>query len=83
MLIGPDGRLTRCQAQASEAGKWLPVELGITPREDGSKCSVRSFDYLGKQDLLRAVVLRLWVTASLTNLSPKMFTFPFMTVAKL
>lgn len=27
MLIGPDGRLTRCQAQASEAGEWLPAEL--------------------------------------------------------
>lgn len=27
MLIGPDGRLTRCQAQASEAGEWPPVRL--------------------------------------------------------
>lgn len=27
MLIGPDGRLTRCQAQASESGEWLPVVL--------------------------------------------------------
>lgn len=27
MLIGPDGRLTRCQTQASEAGEWLPVVL--------------------------------------------------------
>lgn len=27
MLIGPDGRLIRCPAQASEAGEWRPAVL--------------------------------------------------------